>query len=144
MQNPAVWRGKTVAVVARYSFRENGRFLSEEGCENRPASGSFVWPAAMLVRLDASSGPKLPEGFDIDATATTRQLRLLRKATPLGKFRFGSLEYDRWAVAYGRVEEAPEFAAPPGTVKPGRQGPEPAPLHLVIRGDSLIFVIPGE
>src|SRR5690242_8384640 len=43
------WRGKTAAIVGRYSFRTNGRFLSEDGCESKLTSGSFVWPCALQL-----------------------------------------------------------------------------------------------
>ena len=48
-----------------------------------------------------------------------------------GKFRFGTPDYDRWAVIYGRVEQ--------------RKGDDTkkAPANLVIRGSGVIvFVTP--
>jgi len=86
--------GKPVLVVGRYSFREYGRFLSERDC-------------VLRVVLDAKNGPLPPDSFSIDAAAASRKLAIVRRSTPLGSFRFGSSDYDRWALVYGRVESGP-------------------------------------
>jgi len=86
--------GKPVLVVGRYSFREYGRFLSEKDC-------------VLRVVLDAKNGPLPPDGFGVDAAAASRKLAIVRKTTTLGTFRFGSSDYDRWAIIYGRVESVP-------------------------------------
>ena len=144
LQDLNAYRGKTVALLGRYSFRENGRFLSESGCQSKLTSGTFEWPAAVRLATDADAGPKPPENFDIDTAATSRKLQLVRKATTLGKFRFGSLEYDRWAIVYGRVEAAKEFDSPPQGLKPAKSGLEPAPAQLLYRGDGLIFFLSAD
>jgi hypothetical protein len=144
VRDPAAWRGKNVAVIGRFSFRENGRYMSEAACESRITTGSFTWPNSLRLSIDAKDGPKLPEGFDIDGAVADRMLKETRKATALGKFRFGSVEYDRWAVVYGRVEPSTEFASPPATLKVSKSGMEPAPLVLYYRGDGLIFFIAAE
>jgi hypothetical protein len=138
------WRGKTAAVIGRYSFRDNGRFMSEDACESHLTAGSLAWPDSIQLTADPAGGPKLPDGFDVDPVSTARKLKETRKATALGKFRFGSLEYDRWAIVYGRVEPAPGLATPPTSLKPGKNALEPAPLRLIYRGDGMIFVIPSE
>ena len=48
----------------------------------------------------------------------------LTHRTSLGKFRFGTPEYDRWAVVYGRVVARKGDAA------------KKAPADLVFRGDG--------
>jgi len=45
-----------------------------------------------------------PGDFELDAVALSRKLALMQQHTSLGKFRFGTPDYDRWAVVYGRVE----------------------------------------
>jgi hypothetical protein len=62
------WRGKTAAVIGRYSFRESGRFMSEEACESRLTTGSFAWPVDELT-ADPAGGPK-PDRWDVDPVAT--------------------------------------------------------------------------
>jgi hypothetical protein len=139
LRDPAAWRGKDVAIIGRYSYRENGRYMSEEACESHPASGGTAWANSVRLTIDAKNAPKLPDNFDVDFTAAGRELRETRKATMLGKFRFGSLEYDRWAIVYGRVEPA-DGAAPAKAAK----GLEPAPVLLVYRGDGMIFYVTAE
>ena len=142
LENLDQYRDKPVAVLGRYSFRSTGRYLSETSCEPAAQKSSAAGQGALRLQVDAKEAPRLPEPFDIDADMTDRKLRLIRKATTLGKFRFGSLEYDRWAVVYGRVEPASESpaAAPGGT----KSELEPAAARLVYRGDGLIFFLSGE
>ena len=129
LRNLEQYRGKTLAVVGRYSFRANGRYLSESACA--PEGGGAAPPAQLPLRLDSKDAPRLPEPFDLDAAAADRQLKLVRQTTQLGKFRFGSLDYDRWAIVWGRVENVADH-----------EGQPPRP-HLVYRGDGLIFFFTG-
>ena len=52
------------------------------------------------------------------------------KKTALGKFRFGTPEYDRWAVVYGRVV--------------ARKDDKKAAADLVFRGDGVIVFLTTE
>jgi len=124
--------GKVVAVLGRFSFRENGRFLSEDGCERTLAAGDSAWPNALRVVFDPKSGPALPPRLELDAADVYQPLKLVRQRTALGKFRFGSVDYDRWAVVFGRIEVG-------GAVK---TGPKPAaPAQIVCGGESAVLVI---
>jgi len=116
--------GKTVAVVARYSFRESGRWMGEQACD----AGSPAPPLLWLVE-DSNDGPKPPGDFELDAVALHRKLALIQQRTSLGKFRFGTPDYDRWAVVYGRVETRKAEAA--------RQ----APANLVFRGSGVVVFL---
>ncbi len=91
--------GKNVAVLGRYSFRSHGRWISEDVCQ--PATNAV--PQLTMVE-DAKDGPKPPDNFELDAAALRRKFAALEQHTSLGKFRFGTPDYDRWAVVYGRVE----------------------------------------
>lgn len=144
LRDPAAYRGKTVAVIGRFSFRETGRFLSEEKCENRLTTGEFAWPCALRLVVDGDNAPHLPESFDIDSGAADRSLREARKTTALGKFRFGSVEYDRWAIVYGRVETSAQYDSPPAGLRAAKSNLEPAPFRLLYRGDGMIFFITPE
>jgi hypothetical protein len=112
-----------VAALGRYSFREQGRWLSEQGCE-----GSSLTPMIWLTE-DGKEGPRAPDSFEIDAATLNRKFEDLRKHTALGKFRFGSPDYDRWAVVYGRV------AARAG------DGAKKAPADLIFRGDGVVVFL---
>jgi hypothetical protein len=119
--------GKGVAVIGRYSFRENGRWVGEQSC----AAPVTVPPQLWLVE-DSKGAPKPPGNFELDGVALNRKFAELQRHSPLGKFRFGTPDYDRWAVIYGRVE--------------GRKGEDTkkAAANLVIRGDGVIIVLTPE
>jgi hypothetical protein len=93
LAHPDAYYGKPVLLVGRFSFREYGRFLSEKGC-------------VLHVVLDPKGGPVPPAAFSVDTETTSRKLAAVRKSTTLANFRFGSSDYDRWAMVYGRMEPA--------------------------------------
>jgi hypothetical protein len=124
----ATQEGKALAILGRYSFRASGRTLAEQACD--PAA-----PVPPLLRLveDRNDGPRPPDSYELDAAELRRKLTDVQKRTSLGKFRFGSPEYDRWAVVFGRVEAAKGEDA--------RQ----APANLAFRGDGVVmFVAPQQ
>jgi hypothetical protein len=57
--------------------------------------------------FDSKNGPVPPAAFSVDTGATDRKLDAVRKSTNLATFRFGSSDYDRWALVYGRIEPVP-------------------------------------
>jgi hypothetical protein len=118
------YQDKTVAVLGRYSFRQNGRWLAEQSCEDLPVSDAKLW----LVE-DAKDGPKTPSDFEIAAPTLDRKWADMRKRTSLAKFRFGTPDYDRWAVVYGRVETRKGEAS------------KSAAADLVFRGDGVVVFL---
>jgi hypothetical protein len=119
--------GKNVAVIGRYSFRGNGRWIGEQSC-----TPTVTVPLELWLVEDLKGGPKPPENFQLDGVALNRKFAELQRRSPLGKFRFGTPDYDRWAVIYGRVE--------------ARKGEDTkkAAANLVIRGDGVIIVLTPE
>lgn len=117
--------GQTVAVVGRYCYRTSAHWLDQQGCQ--PAT---TVPAAMWVVENLETAPKAPEVFEFDAVELDKRLLEVQQHTPLGRFRFGSTDYDRWAVVYGRVES--------------HKGEDPAKFgaSLVIRGNRMIIFLP--
>src|SRR5205807_7122580 len=91
--------GKSIAVLGRYSYRTNGRWIGEQACE--PDGGA---PPMLWLMEDIKDGPKPPGQFELDGAALRRKWAEMQKHTSLGKFRFGSPDYDRWAVVFGKVE----------------------------------------
>jgi hypothetical protein len=85
--------GKNYAVLGRYSFRKDGRWIGEESCGG---------PGILWLNED-SQAPRPPGNFDLDGSVLNKKFAEMVKHTVLGKFRFGQPEYDRWAVVYGRV-----------------------------------------
>jgi len=120
----AAYEGKPVAALGRYSFRQGGSWLGEQACDAPSAT-----PPALWLAEDPMDGPRPPDSFQLDGAALTRKLTEMRKHTTLGKFRFGSSDYDRWAVVYGRVENRKDAAA------------KKAAADLVFRGDGVVVFI---
>jgi hypothetical protein len=120
-------QGKDVAVVGRYTFRATGRWIGEQACDPASALLPQLW-----LEEDANTGPK-PEGpMELDAAALKRAYADILKRTSLGKFKFGSADYDRWAVVYGRIE-----------VRPGSEPSATRPT-VVFRGSGTLFFISPE
>lgn len=103
----ASYAGKVVAIVGRFSYREEGRFISEETCEGLK-TGDSASSKLIPVFFDIKAAPKPPESSSIDPNLIYKELEIIKRHTSLANFRFGSEDYDRWAVAYGRVELRPK------------------------------------
>lgn len=119
--------GKNVAVVGRYSFRETGRWVGEQVCEPAVTVPPLLW-----LQEDSKDGPRPPGNYELDGVAMNRKFAEVQRHTALGKFRFGSSDYDRWVVIYGRVES--------------RKGDETkkAAANLVFRGSGVIVFLSPE
>jgi len=115
--------GKPAAVLGRYSFRQNGRWIGEQDCT--PA----LTEPPQLMLVEDSAAPRPPDSYELDAIALDRKFIELRRRTTLGKFRFGTPDYDRWAVVYGRIES--------------RKGEDAkkAPANLVFRGSGVVIFL---
>jgi hypothetical protein len=126
--------GKIVAAIGRYSFRSTGRWMAEQACPSSGAAATLPDPTPELWMLeDQKEAPKPPEHLHLDSAALKSKFALVQRRSKLVNFRFGTSDYDRWAVVYGRVERR----TPDATRK--------APANLVFRGSSVIIVItPGE
>lgn len=114
--------GQAVTLIGRYSFRQSGprqgRWLDQAAC-----SGSEGFESVRLV-LDPGTAPRLAGQIALDERAIDAKLAVIREKTSLGKFRFGSADYDRWAVVFGRFR---------------RTGPQD--MELVYRGDGAVFFL---
>jgi hypothetical protein len=115
--------GKNLAVLGRYSFRKDGRWIGEESCGSAPG---------VLWLTEDTTAPRPPGNFDIDATVLNKKFADMVKHTALGKFRFGQPEYDRWAVVYGRV----------GARK--ADDPKKAAAELMFRGSGVVVFLTTE
>jgi hypothetical protein len=122
LAHPDTYSGKPVLLIGRFSFREYGRYLSEKGC-------------VLHVVLDPKNGPVPPAAFSVDTETTNRKLAAVRKSTTLANFRFGSSDYDRWAMVYGRVEPGP---APP---KHGDREFDDASAQVLCHSQTLLIFL---
>ncbi len=119
--------GKAVPVLGRYSYRETGRWMSEQVCD--PAAPA---PPELWLLESSADGPMPPRDYEIDAVVLKRKRIEMERHTSLGKFRFGMPDYDRWAIVYGRIEP--------------RKGDDAklAPANLMFRGSGAVLILPGE
>jgi hypothetical protein len=121
--------GKTVAVMGRYSYRETaGNWVSEDSCETTPASQPPGTSPELWMTVD-KNGPHLPDDYELDAPGLHKKLAEMQRHTTLAKFRFGTPDYDRWAVIWGRIE-------PRKT-----DDPRKAAADLLYRGEGVIYYI---
>jgi len=124
-----VQTGKTVAVLGRYSYRETGgSWVSEDSCT--PAvSGQPAGAAPELWMTVDRDGPRLPDDYELDAPDLHKKLIEMQRHTTLAKFRFGTPDYDRWAVIWGRIEPRKD------------NDPRKAAAELLYRGEGVIYYI---
>ncbi len=145
LEDPTSYTGKPVALVGRFSFRETGRFLSEETCGRELKNGGVTWPATLRLAEDPKSAPKPPGVLEIDAAALDEKLKLIRRHTRLRNYPFGTPDYDRWAIVYGRFELSKDFINPPasgnGNGNGKKSGAEPLPAELYYRGSGVILFV---
>jgi hypothetical protein len=127
MDNLAAHDGKEVAVLGRYSFRKDGRWIGEQACNPSATAPPTLWLAE-----DSVAAPKPPGNFGLDAATLNRKFADIVKHTVLGKFRFGTSDYDRWAVVYGRV-----------VVRKGEDSKK-APADLIFRGSGVVIFLTTE
>ncbi len=121
------YEGKSLAVLGRFSFRRDGRWIGEQTC-----GAAITAPPMLWLDEDAPGGPKPPADFELEAAALNAKFATIAKRTTLGKFRFGSTDYDRWAVVFGRVEARKGDAA------------QKAAANLVFRGNGVITFLSTE
>ena len=85
--------------------------------------------AALLLLGAVEVVPKPVNVPKLDAAALNRKFADILKRTTLGKFRFGTPDYDRWAVVYGRV-----------VLRKGTDAVK-APADLVFRGSGVVVFL---
>jgi hypothetical protein len=119
--------GKDLAVLGRFSFRRDGRWVGEDACESSTTVPPILW-----LTEDSIGGPKPPANLEFDVAVLNKKFAAVTRHTALGKFRFGNPEYDRWAVIYGRVVARKGDAA------------KKAPADLIFRGDGVIVFLTTE
>src|SRR3954463_4672929 len=60
--------GKEVAVLGRFSFRRDGRWIGEQSCGDTSAPAPMLW-----LTEDSDSGPKPPANFEFDSALLNKQ-----------------------------------------------------------------------
>jgi len=119
--------GKDFAVLGRYSYRRDGRWIGEQSCDPTSSAPPLLW-----LSEDSIDAPKTPANFEFDAAVLNKKFAALIKKTALGKFKFGNPEYDRWAVVFGRVVARKGDAV------------QRAPADLIFRGNGVIVFLTTE
>ena len=140
LEDLAAYNHKVIAVIGRYSFRQTGRFLSEDVCSHKTGSPALQWRSVLQVSFDEKSAPKPPEHMELDPHAVYRELRAIEQHTALAHIPFGTPDYDRWAVVWGRIEVAREFLSGAAPVKSSSTF-APAPAGLIAVSDTVVMFI---
>jgi hypothetical protein len=124
----AAHAGRDYAVLGRYSYRRDGRWIGEDGC----GSSKDAPPPMLWLSEDSSGAPRPPGDYELDGGVLNKKFAEIVKHTTLGKFRFGNPEYDRWAVVFGRVV--------------ARKGEDvkKAPADLLFRGSGVVVFLTTE
>ncbi|HLY15656.1 MAG TPA: hypothetical protein VKR61_00460 [Bryobacteraceae bacterium] len=143
LQDLAAYDGKVVAIVGRFSFRQSGRWLGEQKCAKKLVTGDQEWPNAFWIAYEPSTAPKPPAVLTVDAALLAQKLREVKLATSLSRLRFGSTDYDNWALVYGRVETRKDLllTTPGGTRKNGFGVGNSSPARLVCHGEAEIVFL---
>lgn len=146
LQDLPAYDGKVVAVVGRFSFRQTGRWLGEQKCALKLVIGDREWPNALWVAYDPPDAPKPPAVLAVDGALLAQKLKAVKLGTSLTKLRFGSPDYDNWAVVYGRIETRKDLVAATasGTRRNGFGPGESSPARLVCHGDAVVVFLSDE
>lgn len=141
------YHGKTVAVVGRYSASDEGRWLGEETCARKLATGDFVWPNLLWLECCRTPAPMPPSPFVLDGAVLRRKLALIKRGTKLRVYKGpGATDWsDTWAVVYGRLEthERLEVAiTPSGKMGYGFGHLSAAPAQLIYEAGLGIKFLP--
>lgn len=141
MRNLAAYDGKVVAIVGRLSARQTGRWLGEQKCAQKLVVAGQEWPNALWLAYDPVDAPKPPAVLAVDAALLAQKLRAVKVGTALNKLRFGSGDYDSWAVVYGRVETRKDLVTvtPTGARKNGFGYGGSSPARLVCHSDAVVI-----
>ena len=140
LKDPKLYDGRVVALLGRYSYRTEGRWLGEDACKIPENSTSTTSPEIIWLSYAPDSAPRMVSGYTVDGAAVAQKMLLVKKNTTLRKFRFGSPDYDRWAVVYGRVkvDEKNPSATEKKDSKPAHNG---AAAELLYAGDGYVMFL---
>jgi len=143
LRDLSAYDGKVIAVVGRFSSRQTGRWLGEQKCGRKFVTGDQEWPNAFWVVYDPAAAAKPPAVLAVDAALLAQKLRAVKLGTSLTKLRFGSEDYDNWALVYGRIETRKDLLAvtPGGTRKNGFGYGESSPARLVCHGEAEVVFL---
>ena len=138
LKDPKAYDGHAVAVLGRFSYRAEGRWIAEDGCNisgarDGPEPSGMIW-----LSYSPESAPRMPAGYQVDGAAAAEEIKLVKKHTTLEKFRFGSSDYDRWAVVFGRIKVEPKDA---GTSPPAKRIHRDVPAELLYAGDGYVMFL---
>ncbi|HKW75390.1 MAG TPA: hypothetical protein VJN64_07690 [Terriglobales bacterium] len=138
LKDSKLYDGRVVAVLGRFSYRAEGRWMGEDSCRTSVAGESAEPSDIIWLSYSPESAPRMPAGYQVDGATAAEKIQLVRKHTTLGKFRFGSSDYDRWAVVYGRFKVEPKDL---GTSPPAKKVHHDAPAELLYAGDGYVMFL---
>jgi hypothetical protein len=123
------YEGQNVAILGRFSFRTDGRWVSEDNCAPSNADARTAEHALIWLAYEPQSAPRMSSGYQMDGATIEQKLVQIKRHTSLKQFRFGTPDYDRWAVVYGEIRVPENLAA---------RARHDAPAELVYAGDGYV------
>jgi hypothetical protein len=132
IENLKEYDGHAVAVLGRFSFRTDGRWISEDECYTAAGSEHQTQPATLWLSYAPQTAPRITGGYQLDGALIAEKLQLIKKHTSLKQFRFGTPDYDRWAVVYGEIRV---------DNKPVSRARRDAPAELFFAGDGYVMFL---
>ena len=141
LKDPKLYDGRVVALLGRYSYRAEGRWIGEEGCKAPEGTPSNPSPEIIWLSYAPELAPRMASGYTVDGAAVADKIQLVKKSTNLRKFRFGSPEYDRWAVVYGRIKVEEKGASPAEKKDAKPQPHSSAAAELLYAGDGYVMFL---
>ena len=141
LKDPKLYDGRVVALLGRYSYRTEGRWIGEDACKSPENNSSTSTPEIIWLSYAPDSAPRMVSGYTVNGAAVAQKILLVKKTTALRKFRFGSSDYDRWAVVYGRLRVEEKVASESGKKDARPQPRNGAAAELLYAGDGYVMFL---
>jgi hypothetical protein len=141
LKDSKLYDGRVVALLGRYSYRTEGRWIGEDTCKIPENSTNTPSPEIIWLSYAPDSAPRMVSGYTVDGAAVAQKILLVKKNTTLRKFRFGSPDYDRWAVVYGRLRVEEKVASESGKKDARPQPRNGAAAELLYAGDGYVMFL---
>lgn len=105
LSDRARFNGKSIVVVGRFGYTDEGTWLSEE-CDRKIVTGGYTWAniiSTTYARSDVFPPPGIPKTFRWDDKLLAGKLREVKKTTKLRILKQYNYS-DKWMAIFGRFE----------------------------------------
>src|SRR5689334_12586827 len=74
LKDPKLYDGRVVALLGRYSYRTEGRWIGEDACKTPENSTSTPSPEIIWLSYAPDSAPRMVSGYTVDGAAVAQKL----------------------------------------------------------------------